>query len=103
MPEIARFGPLASLHQGINGGEIHLINGTVLSGIDEVRAIISWNEHTPSDLSRKIILATGYIRSNLLSHTGTECVLPMFGQAACSWVPLARQMRMISRYTGRGI
>ncbi|KAJ7615052.1 FAD/NAD-P-binding domain-containing protein [Mycena polygramma] len=49
VPEIAHFGPLASgAHdKGIKDGEIHLKNGTILRGIDEV------------------ILATGYIHSNI--------------------------------------
>ncbi|KAJ7136167.1 FAD/NAD-P-binding domain-containing protein [Mycena epipterygia] len=46
-PEIARFEPLAAHDKGIKGGSIHLVNGTVLQGIDEV------------------ILATGYIHSNI--------------------------------------
>ncbi|KAF5364604.1 hypothetical protein D9758_005614 [Tetrapyrgos nigripes] len=45
IPEISSFQPLPSLEYGIQKGQIVLINGTVLSGIDE------------------IILATGYKRS----------------------------------------
>ncbi|KAJ7196064.1 FAD/NAD-P-binding domain-containing protein [Mycena pura] len=47
VPEIAHFGPLDAHDKGIKHGEIHLKNGTVLRGIDEV------------------ILATGYIHSNI--------------------------------------
>ncbi|KAJ7848780.1 FAD/NAD-P-binding domain-containing protein [Mycena leptocephala] len=47
VPEIAHFGQLAAHDRGIKDGEIHLVNGSVLRGIDEV------------------ILATGYIHSNI--------------------------------------
>ncbi|KAJ7083236.1 hypothetical protein C8R44DRAFT_822580 [Mycena epipterygia] len=46
-PEIARFEPLGAHNKGIQDGSIHLVNGTVLTGIDEV------------------ILATGYIHTNI--------------------------------------
>ncbi|KAJ6486762.1 FAD/NAD-P-binding domain-containing protein [Mycena sanguinolenta] len=47
VPEIDHFEPLAAHDKGIKDGAIHLINGSVLRGIDEV------------------ILATGYIHSNI--------------------------------------
>ncbi|KAK7439021.1 hypothetical protein VKT23_017727 [Stygiomarasmius scandens] len=46
IPQISSFQPLSSLQNGIQDGRIILVNGTVLSGIDE------------------IILATGYRRGN---------------------------------------
>ena len=36
VPEIKEFEPLASLTDGAEDGKIRLVNGTVLSGIDEV-------------------------------------------------------------------
>ena len=48
--EIESFGKLASLDNGILGGQIHLKNGTSLEGVDE------------------IILATGYKRSSSFLH-----------------------------------
>ncbi|KAJ7763106.1 FAD/NAD-P-binding domain-containing protein [Mycena maculata] len=47
IPEIARFEPLEAHDKGIKDGEVHLVNGTVLGGIDEV------------------ILATGFVTSVL--------------------------------------
>ncbi|KAF5371257.1 hypothetical protein D9758_004238 [Tetrapyrgos nigripes] len=56
IPQISSFQPLSSLQNGIQDGQIILVNGTVLSGIDE------------------IILATGYRRVNpfLLSVLGVK-------------------------------
>ncbi|KAJ7462543.1 FAD/NAD-P-binding domain-containing protein [Mycena latifolia] len=53
VPEIASFEPLKPHINGIRNGKIHLINGTVLQGIDE------------------IILATGYRSSPLYPHNLT--------------------------------
>jgi hypothetical protein len=36
VPEIASFEPLTTHNDGISSGKIHLINGSVLQGIDEV-------------------------------------------------------------------
>jgi hypothetical protein len=38
VPEIASFKPLKKHTAGIRDGKIHLINGSILQGIDEVRA-----------------------------------------------------------------
>ncbi|KAJ6543365.1 FAD/NAD-P-binding domain-containing protein [Mycena vulgaris] len=48
VPEIARFEPLVRHDAGIRDGSIHLVNGSILHGIDE------------------IILATGYHRNTFL-------------------------------------
>ncbi|KAJ7042249.1 FAD/NAD-P-binding domain-containing protein [Mycena alexandri] len=40
VPEIASFGPLSENAIGIKNGEVMLVNGTVLSGIDEVQVFI---------------------------------------------------------------
>ncbi|KAJ7460322.1 FAD/NAD-P-binding domain-containing protein [Mycena latifolia] len=53
VPEIASFEPLKTHINGIRNGKIHLINGTVLQGIDE------------------IIFATGYRSSPLYPHNLT--------------------------------
>ncbi|KAJ7218309.1 FAD/NAD-P-binding domain-containing protein [Mycena rebaudengoi] len=54
VPEIDHFEPLDTHDNGIQHGKIHLKNGTVLHGIDE------------------IILATGYIRSNFFFNNYTS-------------------------------
>ncbi|KAJ7740212.1 FAD/NAD-P-binding domain-containing protein [Mycena maculata] len=56
VPEIAFFEPLEKHNEGIRNGKIHLINGTVLQGIDE------------------IILATGYRSHPLYPHNSTSRV-----------------------------
>ncbi|KAJ6583889.1 FAD/NAD-P-binding domain-containing protein [Mycena vulgaris] len=53
VPEIASFAPLSSYRDGIRSGKIHLINGSVLQGIDE------------------IILATGYRSKPLFPPNST--------------------------------
>jgi hypothetical protein len=40
VPEIDHFGALAAHDKGIKDGEIHLLNGTVLRGIDEVCLVL---------------------------------------------------------------
>ncbi|KAJ7882157.1 FAD/NAD-P-binding domain-containing protein [Mycena leptocephala] len=54
VPEIASFEPLTTHNDGIRSGKIHLINGSVLQGIDE------------------IILATGYRGYALYPHNSTS-------------------------------
>jgi hypothetical protein len=64
VPEIAHFGQLAAHDRGIKDGEIHLVNGSVLRGIDEVRKWLKYR--SKGDLNTaKVILATGYIHSNI--------------------------------------
>ncbi|KAJ7859898.1 FAD/NAD-P-binding domain-containing protein [Mycena leptocephala] len=54
VPEIASFEPLTTHNDGIRSGKIHLINGSVLQGIDE------------------IILATGFRGYALYPHNSTS-------------------------------
>lgn len=64
MPEITHFGSLDTHDKGIKQGEIHLKNGTVLSGIDEVCVRPEYLGGKYLNGS-KVILATGYIHSNI--------------------------------------
>ncbi|KAJ7749266.1 FAD/NAD-P-binding domain-containing protein [Mycena maculata] len=69
VPEIAHFGALAENDKGIKEGEIHLINGTVLSGVDEV------------------IVATGYIHSNTFLPNFTAEGQPTDLHWTGHWIP----------------
>jgi len=42
IPQISSFQPLSSLQNGIQDGKIILVNGTVLSGIDEVCELMNY-------------------------------------------------------------
>ncbi|KAJ7662436.1 hypothetical protein B0H17DRAFT_1144307 [Mycena rosella] len=64
VPEIAAFQPLVLHSAGISDGEIRLVNGTTLRGIDEVRAEPTYG--IPADVQPQILLATGYRRNTFL-------------------------------------
>ncbi|KAJ7154806.1 FAD/NAD-P-binding domain-containing protein [Mycena filopes] len=67
--EIAHFERISTQDQGINHGNIHLKNGTVLHGIDEV------------------ILATGYVRSNNFLPNFTADGQPTDLHWTGHWIP----------------
>ncbi|KAJ6518410.1 FAD/NAD-P-binding domain-containing protein [Mycena vulgaris] len=69
VPEIERFEPLAEHDKGIKDGRIHLVNGTVLHGIDE------------------IILATGFARSNIFFPNFTADGQPTDLHWTGHWIP----------------
>jgi hypothetical protein len=62
VPEIKAFEALREYDNGIKNGKIHLFDGTVIEGIDEVGKRYSFNCFT-NHSHRKIILATGYRRN----------------------------------------
>ncbi|KAF7289957.1 Dimethylaniline monooxygenase [Mycena indigotica] len=69
VPEIKSFEPLVDHKKGIKDGKIHLVNGSVLTGIDE------------------IILATGYIRSKTFGPNLTADGQPEDLHWTGHWIP----------------
>ncbi|KAJ7442530.1 FAD/NAD-P-binding domain-containing protein [Mycena galericulata] len=87
VPEIGHFEPLDEYDQGIQAGKIHLVNGTVLDGIDEVSTYPCDQRRMCDANCSKVILATGFLHSNTFFPNYTAGGRPTDLHWTGHWIP----------------
>ncbi|KAJ7802414.1 FAD/NAD-P-binding domain-containing protein [Mycena olivaceomarginata] len=96
VPEIDHFGALAAHDKGIKDGEIHLLNGTVLHGIDEVCLVL--------EISRTLITSTFSVRPWTIGKYQSYAFAKVWEGTA--HLPTQKQMKAdydIGKYHFRGL